>query len=465
MKLLFLFSMISTLYFISNSFYFMDLTNFLLVTLGLLSSFYVCMYSKNGKDSIPIKITVFVLVIGFPVKYIVLNALRNISFFDSYFLNLINSPFHNVQAWDSVSATWIMLFVAILIRKTFVARPKKDPPHFSFQEGKVNLWLTVLFISMIFFGIAEVFLGIGVLGLKTEYSWGVAGFFLYMRIIAIPLILYGLLDLAIKNGNFHYQKIVLAQLAIIGLSQMFISSSRGILLTIFLPVGFIYYLNGRLNKKKTIFLGTAFIFFSVLLYPIVTASRYYRYQYGATNLVDSLDSIGDTINSEKYRDIIYTALIRFIPGYDSLLYSTGVNQNNNFSDILNIISGNVADYFTFKVQGHDIEDIHHYSSPGLIGGFYSLNGIISVIIGTLIFYFLWFSVLEFIRTKTFVSGSAFYSYLLSVYFSFTSEGYIDLKYYIKFFPIYFVVFFLTEKILNNSTIKLNHEVGENQLIE
>lgn len=454
MVFLFAIYFVSLLRFTENYYSFLRLDDYLLLFLGMVCFGLILKLIKNLNGTIVFKITLFCLVIGYFLKFLLIDLFMKADLFEPKFLSIAHDPILNIKAWESINLTLLAFLLAIYFSTAFKSKkPRARLEIFPVNEGKTKLLLFFLLVVQIVLGVFEVILGVGVLGLQTNLTWGIAGFIFYMRVIALPVLLYGILNASIESNDKFLQRMTLAELTFLGLSQMFISSSRSYFLLILAPAIGLYYSHGKLKRRQIFAAGFLVILLIIGLEPIITYSRYFRYDYGATKLVDSFENIDQNLSFENYSKALLFPLARFT-GYDSLLYSvSGTDINKSLFEALNIVCGDYDAYFTYQVVGYNFSDQTFRMAPGIIGATYSLGGQFFVVFGCFAFFLFWFSVLNKFSESRLIVGRAIFYFLAFQYMAYLSEGYIEINRYIKFSLIFLIVFTLTERILSRFVVR------------
>ena len=299
--------------------------------------------------------------------------------------------------------------------------------------NKIHASVIILLITNSFLIIILSFLmqkyKIGIMGFNNinPLPFKLTGIIFYFKIITIPLMLLMAISLSNMVNNLQLTRLSILVFLLNSCYDMLLRNSRGSLLFSLLIL-LILIIVTQIKLKKIDFI-TLFILLllSLIFVPIAIEYRKIRTNFDMS-IYESL-MINLKIN---YIDIIYQffdgllfVLFRF-PGIESLWSLLALTEQPILQGkVWNVIfePGGISAYLTKFI--HFIPG-NSYAAPGLIGWFYIIGGIVSVVIGSIIFSFIsvyiWTNI---INHKLIVFKETSKVFYLWIFFLSITDGNID----------------------------------------
>ena len=213
----------------------------------------------------------------------------------------------------------------------------------------------------------------------TSLPFHLAGLVYYGRLATIPGLILVMLWCADQLRSRPYLIATFAGACIYGVTDMMLRASRGSLAALFLPIGLLFVLTGRMTRRRVwsfIAIGSGI----VALWPVMTLYRLSRAAEDpslAVSLRQGLDAFNssDLTISGVVLDALRAVVLR-ITGAVSLMPAVGASLR----PLGPLSATSVTSFFTTEVMGYPAEAVHS-SAPSLLGWFYLVGGNLLVIAG------------------------------------------------------------------------------------
>lgn len=288
----------------------------------------------------------------------------------------------------------------------------------------IRIYLFLILIMVATFIIMYVF-GIGRMGeANVELPFRISGFVFHVRIVLIPALLLLLIS---YNYNIKSNKGMFFTLLLMtfhGISDIFLRSSKGALLSMVLLVLIYLILDNRLTIKHIKIVATT-ILLTILSFPVLSEYRHVRMlSASSSNHSINLDRIIENINfqnSSLFLDGLKSMFLRF-PGFDNVLHIIASSRSLELTTELHF--SEITSYYTHNVLGYPITAMHS-SAPSLLGWLILYFGEYYFVIGLIVFSFF---ILFIWRTlnKNFVFSKTVIASLFSWWvFRISSDGVLD----------------------------------------
>jgi hypothetical protein len=206
-----------------------------------------------------------------------------------------------------------------------------------------------------------------------------------------------------------------------GISEIIFRASRGSLLIMFLTLIMLFVITDRLTKKR-LQLFVIIIISTILLWPLVTAYRYFRAESDVTAVIIPVKGAFFYV-SKSSTSFLNTLIESFINTYNRIIGSDALlmamtSESHIGSEIFNIP---VHKYFTNIVVG-----LPSWSStsmaPSLLGWFYLVGGSLMVFIGTFFYVIIVWIIWNVISKSNLYCKPVVQAFFLFWVFVYTSGG-------------------------------------------
>ena len=277
--------------------------------------------------------------------------------------------------------------LALPSRPGFQGNPCALPRRIDPSQARAVLtfaWccLVILFVLT---GLVQWSTGIGVLGQGGVLSfYGGAGAVNYSRLFVIPYLLLVGYAVAKQVGNSRLSTLFLATIVLHGVTQSFVTASRGALAHAVLPVAIWIVLSGRFTRKSLVVCILLLMTIS-FLHPIITDVREGQMLDGrrgaSAALRDATQSMNVTANiTDGLVNVAFR--VQFAQGLLAAAHEGDVPLN--FSRVAGMLlqpTRQFSEIYTADILVHPNAATGHRSAPGLVGAFYIVAGYPAVIAG------------------------------------------------------------------------------------
>jgi hypothetical protein len=295
------------------------------------------------------------------------------------------------QACAAASVTIFVCCVALVA--VLVLTRRADAPAF-WQAPPVDaarariliarVWGALL-LAQIVTGWLQYTYSLAIMGTETvTLPFHLAAVIVYSRIVVIPYLLLVLYDLACRGGLRHWPVVLVATLALHGLAQSVLMSSRAMVLYFLLPV-FFHMLLGRGLTWRWLGAAATFLVLLATVHPLLTSLRLIRMEEeDRHDLSTALARSFEQYDAPTAVESGLLALAFRFTGFDGLL--TAMHDGDHDPD-LGRAAGLLFDphrsfsqIYTQDIAGYGDIDIHT-SAPGLLGAFHVLGGYPGMVLG------------------------------------------------------------------------------------
>ena len=277
--------------------------------------------------------------------------------------------------------------VALPSRPGFEGNPCGLPRQIdpSQARGVLTFAWCCLVILLVLTGLVQWSTGIGVLGQGGVLSfYGGAGAVNYSRLFVIPYLLLVGYAVAKQVGNSRLSTLFLATIVLHGVTQSFVTASRGALAHAVLPVAIWIVLSGRFTRKSLVVCILLLMTIS-FLHPIITDVREGQMLDGrrgaSAALRDATQSMNVTANiTDGLVNVAFR--VQFAQGLLAAAHEGDVPLN--FSRVAGMLlhpTRQFSEIYTADILVHPNAATGHRSAPGLVGAFYIVAGYPAVIAG------------------------------------------------------------------------------------
>ena len=173
-----------------------------------------------------------------------------------------------------VTAAFAAVCLASWLSLTFLPpAPEPEEPPGGLGPWVVGLVSTALAVG-VSCGVVQYVLGIGVMGMETARRLPLLldSVVIHSRLDLAPALVYLAIWLSDRSEDGRHRALPLAALVVLGLMDGALSTSRGSLLKLALPLLFLWLLTGRLTRRRFQFLALA-VGLTILLHPVISALR------------------------------------------------------------------------------------------------------------------------------------------------------------------------------------------------
>jgi hypothetical protein len=264
------------------------------------------------------------------------------------------------------------------------------PPNFGPEGGRDRLFAVafgaITAILAVTAVVQHVF-GLGVMGTgNVELPFRMAGVVIHSRNVLLPYLLLVLFFIASRSGSTRWAALALAILFAHGVTQSLLMASRGVLLYILMPVGFLILLARRINRKQIAAALGVFLMVA-MAHDAITALRVHRIEGGRGDIAGGLRNVAkDYSLVESTGHGIAKIFFRFT-GIDGLIISVSLGEIEpsigRVGDLLFDPERTFARIFTQDFAGCHASEVHQLA-PGFVGTFYALGGHVGVVLGVIL---------------------------------------------------------------------------------
>ena len=397
--------------------------------------------------SIIIWLILVIVILGYFVKFYWLSGLAITESvtdsFDNETLSLAGMPDLMLKAYLISTVGFVAMCLSATLALILSEAANLSPAEaglileaeidFSLSERAqrlVTALLIIIAVVIVMSAGAQYILGIGVAGVEAQsVSFRLGGIIFYLRSISIPFFLLIILWLADKY--YLKKSFIISMILLIfhGLTQTLLTASRGVLLTLFIPLVLIWILSGRFNLSRRLLMVFSIVCV-LLLHPLISNYRMARIGGNAADLSTAISRSAEKASSSQQDSILVGLLLGGIGGYSARIPGTECilmvleygESKGLFYYLFN--KRGLGEIYTQDVAGADPEAVIGIS-PSLIGVFFLLSGYPGIVIGMTGWIFLWLLVclgLQQLRVKTALVQLAMICLLVALT---TSEGDID----------------------------------------
>lgn len=320
--------------------------------------------------------------------------------------------------------------------------------------------LSLLTVVMVGTGYAQYITGVAILGRPmVRLPFRLAGVIFYARTLAVPMLLLLVVWLSMRRRSWVAVVLALLMLMCHGLSQMVLSSSRGSLIDMVIPLVFLPILeSGKARREVVLIIAAVATAFAVssLLHPVISRYRLVRASGDPRDITGALSqALESPIEPEEPSEPIRPYPPSYRPGGRATLPALVMSYGaRGVQSILARVVG--AEHMLYVVQEPDTppsqDKLRHYladsdarpltlvythevmgiprsqptsGAPSLVGAFYLLGGSIGVCAGVTLWTALWALVWGLGQRLNLCTRPVAQSMLLQMLLRWTSEGDID----------------------------------------
>lgn len=267
--------------------------------------------------------------------------------------------------------------------------------------------------------------GIAIMGAESVYlPFRLAGLIYYTRVALIPALLLLLIWCSDEADLRKYVRAGIILLCLHGLSDILLRGSKGALLLLFISLGFLFLVTGRMTAPRAWFMISIGVL-NILLWPLILNYRYLRDPTRGIihTVVGAMGSVwqGEYPVSEALSGMLTGVLSRFT-GIEGLLASVGVGfEPIGFTKLFDPM---VERIFTIEVLGYSRDAIHG-SAPGLLGWFYIVGGHYLAVVGSVSFVVLTWYFWCFLRKVRLICRPVAQALFLGLVFGLAMDGMLN----------------------------------------
>ncbi len=367
---------------------------------------------KPAKITLPVWIMLFVMLVGYFVKFYWMTwivAHDAVWLYDDRtervardagdmmrVFGVITGGFiaFSIAAWYSLASTPSRYYASVrAVRLDLSERARTRAQRLCV----IVLW--VIGPLIVVTGIAQAVTGIGVMGADpVVLQYRMAGLIVHTRIIALPAFLLLVIWL---SGAYRLRRILiisLVMLGINGLSQSFLSASRGAFIGMMIPVFLLWLVQGSLTGKRVALLLGAVIA-TAILHPIVTSLRYLRvggaeFTYDTVQDARTMAAVAQEPSQHNVIVAGLTEITNRVCGTDTLLYAAdwpapSIPTPQSIDYFLCDPDRTFAKVMTQDVAGFGRNVDNHQIALTLLGAPYVIGGTSAAMVTAALWVFLW----------------------------------------------------------------------------
>lgn len=335
--------------------------------------------------------------------------------------DLMADAYHVIALAFIVFCPTAALLIALMPRGLGSTAPPTFEPEsgldqlFAIAFGAIGAALAVTAV------VQHVF-GLGVMGTgNVELPFRMAGVVIHSRNVLLPYLLLVLYFIASRSGATRWAALAVAILFAHGVTQSILMASRGVLLYILMPVGFLMLLSRNVTRKQVIAAAGVFLMVA-MAHDAITGLRVHRIEGSRGDIAGGLQhAVKDYSLVESTGHGIAKIFFRFT-GIDGLIISVSLGEIEpsfeRVGDLLFNPDRTFARIFTQDFAGCHASEVHQLA-PGFVGTFYALGGYTGVVIGVI----LWTSIVARVWVRLWGLGlrttyciASYYGFLV-LYFS------------------------------------------------
>jgi hypothetical protein len=226
-------------------------------------------------------------------------------------------------------------------------------------------------------GMLQAWLGIGIMGLESEpLPYRLDSILVRSRTDVVPPLAFLAVWMAGRSARPLARASALASLVVLALIDSVVTTSRGSLVKLGLPLLFLWILTGRLTRRRLAYLGVVALV-AVLLLPFASELRMARVR-GASG---TWDAIADAASTAWNGDLLDSTLsggrlvADRITGAEGVWFSMGAMPDGLDPDRLydHVLVEPIAVYYTRRVVG--VTWLADFRAPGLVGFAMLMGGV------------------------------------------------------------------------------------------
>lgn len=319
--------------------------------------------------------------------------------------DLAKSPAVILKWFDTISYAFITYCLTSWFLIGTRKYMKKRGPTRNINYSYVTKVLLIFIPSLMFVTSYVMYhYGIGMMGAENQQlPFHIAGWILSIQITLIPGLLLLMIWYSDEKGLKKYFTVGLILLFLHGINGMLMRSSRGFLLQLFIMLMVLFFVTGRINKKR-VQMFVVVLLITIIVTPIISFYRIIRAANLSVPISSLLVEAAKDASSNKSESLFeglmagssFMLLTRF-SGADNLLHVIGAGSEPlGVSAFTGPMS--VPKYYTVEVIG--FPDKEHSEAPSALGFFYLIGGTGMVVFGTLFsIVFTWFCWCSFVKLR------------------------------------------------------------------